>query len=141
MQTPEVSRASHPPLDTLAIAQMLREGGIGIEESEVHAEVFGRVIESNLATKYDIVLIQRDIADVRRDMEEMRVELKHDIEELRTELKHDIAELRLDNEKQIEIIRKEIAQSQAGVLKAIIGWIVGAVIVQSSLMAALKLFG
>ena len=52
------------------------------------------IIESRLATKEDIALLQRDIeqlrAEVKRDIEELRAEVKRDMKEMELRLKHDL---------------------------------------------------
>jgi len=59
----------------------------------------------------------------KTDLARVEAALKTDIEGLRKELKTDIANVKVD------------------LMKTIIGWIIGAVIVQSGLIAALKILG
>ena len=59
------------------------------KQAEVIAYEQRSLIEDQLATKHDI-------AEVKRDIEELRAATKHDIEELRAEVKRDIAEVKRD---------------------------------------------
>ena len=68
-------------LNTLEYAQKLKDAGVPAKQAEAQALVLYEIINSNLAT--------------RRDIEEIRAELKRDIETVRTELKRDIKELEL----------------------------------------------
>ena len=92
--------------DTLEFAKRLREAEFTEKQAEALATAVAEIIESRLATKEDIALLQRDIeqlrAEVKRDIEELRreieglrVELKRDIEELRAEVKRDMKEMEL----------------------------------------------
>ncbi|MDD3579735.1 MAG: hypothetical protein PHW74_01795 [Desulfobacca sp.] len=75
--------------DTLEFAKRLREAGFSEKQAEALATAVAEIIESRLATKEDVALLQRDI-------EQLRGELKRDIEELRGEVKRDIESLRRD---------------------------------------------
>ncbi|MBW1953965.1 MAG: hypothetical protein JRI66_12955 [Deltaproteobacteria bacterium] len=92
--------------DTLEFAKRLREAEFTEKQAEALATAVAEIIESRLATKEDVALLQRDIeqlrAEVKRDIEELRreieglrVELKRDIEELRAEVKRDMKEMEL----------------------------------------------
>jgi predicted phage-related endonuclease len=65
--------------DTLAYSKKLRAAGVPEKQAEVQAEAFAEIIEERLATKQDIVLLQRDIktleTDLKRDMKEMEMRL------------------------------------------------------------------
>ena len=100
--------------DTLEFAKRLREAEFTEKQAEALAAAVAEIIESRLATKEDIALLQRDIeqlrAEVKRDIEGLRreteglrVELKKDIEELRAELKRDMKELELRLEEKISM--------------------------------------
>jgi len=65
--------------DTLAYSKKLKAAGVPEKQAEVQAEAFAEIIEERLATKQDIVLLQRDIktleTDLKRDMKEMEMRL------------------------------------------------------------------
>ncbi|MDD3581613.1 MAG: hypothetical protein PHW74_11395 [Desulfobacca sp.] len=90
--------------DTLEFAKRLREAEFTEKQAEALATAVAEIIESRLATKEDIALLQRDIeqlrADVKRDIEELRAELKRDMKELelRLEEKISMTELRLKHD-------------------------------------------
>jgi hypothetical protein len=58
--------------DTLAYAKKLKKVGFTEEQAEVQAETLAQTIDERLATK-------KDILDLRRDMKEMELRLKHDL--------------------------------------------------------------
>ena len=60
--------------DTLEFAKRLREAEFTEKQAEALAAAVAEIIESRLATKEDIALLQRDI-------EQLRAEVKRDIEE------------------------------------------------------------
>ena len=64
----------------------------------------------NLVTKTEF---HKEIAEIRMDIAELRLELKQDIAELRSELKQDIAELRSENKQDIAELRTEIVALRA----------------------------
>ena len=58
--------------DTLAYAKKLKSVGFTEEQAEVQAEALAKIIDERLATKQDILALQRD-------MKEMELRLKHDL--------------------------------------------------------------
>ena len=58
--------------DTLAYAKKLKSVGFTEEQAEVQAEALAKIIDQRLATKQDILALQRD-------MKEMELRLKHDL--------------------------------------------------------------
>ncbi len=75
--------------DTHATVKKLMESGIPEEQAEAIVSVQVDLVNSNLATKHDISLVQKDI-------EELRAATKHDIEELRAATQLDTEKLRTD---------------------------------------------
>ncbi len=61
--------------DTLAYSKKLKAAGVPEKQAEVQAEAFAEIIEERLATKHDIVLLQKDI-------KELEISLKRDMKEL-----------------------------------------------------------
>ena len=69
--------------DTLATAHALKEAGFEDAQATAIVDALRQAVTEGLATK-------ADIAEVRGDMNELRVELKADIATLRAELKADL---------------------------------------------------
>ena len=65
--------------DTLAYSKKLKAAGVPEKQAEVQAEAFAEIIEDRLATKHDIMLLQKDI-------KELEVSLKRDMKELEMRL-------------------------------------------------------
>ena len=84
--------------------QYLKENGF--TEQQAHAFIFVQksIIDSELATKKDILLLQKDIEGLKKDIEQLRADTKKDIEGL----KKDIEQLRADTKKDIEGLKKDI---------------------------------
>ena len=74
--------------DTLSASKDLQNAGIEARQAEAIALVF-KNSQSSLATKADIEFVKKDI-------ENLRTELKGDIGSLRTELKGDIKQVKAD---------------------------------------------
>ena len=71
-------------------------------------------VEQLLATK-------RDIADVRRDIEQLRADTKKDIEQLRADTKKDIEQLRADTKKDIENLKLDLVIRLGAIIVASVG--------------------
>ncbi|MCK4388643.1 MAG: hypothetical protein KAV83_00205 [Desulfobacterales bacterium] len=69
--------------DTLAYAKKLKQAGFTEAQAEVQAEALASIIDDRLATKEDIIALQRDL-------KELEVALKRDIKELEIRLRHDL---------------------------------------------------
>ncbi|MEW6667072.1 MAG: DUF1640 domain-containing protein [Thermodesulfobacteriota bacterium] len=65
--------------DTLAYAKKLREAGVPERQAEIHAEALAGFVDEQLATKKDILLLQRDIKD-------LELRLTEKIETIRADL-------------------------------------------------------
>ena len=76
-------------LDTLDYATKLKAGGFTEQQAETSARLLAEVLERLVVTRPQA--IEHD-NHLRRDIEQLRIELKRDIEVLRFELKRDIAE-------------------------------------------------
>jgi len=57
--------------DTLAYSKKLKEAGVPEKQAEVQAEAFAEIIEDRLATKQDIMNLQRDMKEM-----EMRLTIR-----------------------------------------------------------------
>lgn len=54
--------------DTLQYAKKLKEAGISEKAAEIQAEALREVVENNLATKYDIWGLKKDIEMLKKDL-------------------------------------------------------------------------
>ncbi len=57
--------------DTLAYSKKLKAAGVPERQAEVQAEAFAEIIEDRLATKQDILMLQRDMKEL-----EMRLTIR-----------------------------------------------------------------
>ncbi len=94
--------------DTHKFVKHLTENGFTEQQAEVLAEEQVNLLNSNLATKADILAL-------KADMEKLRLATKVDIEALRQEIKTDMANLRAE----------------------LVKWVYGAMIAQVILIVAL----
>lgn len=73
--------------DTLQFVQRLRKAGMNEGEAEAIAEAVRDVQDSaGVATKYDLALVQQDIAGLRKDVAVIKAELEVKIAEAKGEL-------------------------------------------------------
>ncbi len=83
--------------DTHAFVKRLITVGFTEEQAEVFADEQGKLIEQRLATKQDILALNRDMKDgennLKRDMKELEASLKRDMKGLEASLKRDMEEL------------------------------------------------
>ena len=134
--------------DTHQFVKRLTEHGFTEEQAEALANEQVALLNSNLTTKADIAIVQRDIdalrqatkadiAAVQRDIDALRQATKADIETLRQATKADIETLRQATKTGIETLRQatkaDIATLKADLLK----WMFGAMIAQGGLIVAL----
>ena len=59
---------SETTFDTLRYAKRLKEVGLTDQQAEVHAEALKELIDEKLATKSDIIMLKRDIAEMGMKM-------------------------------------------------------------------------
>ena len=78
-------------LNTLEYAQRLERAGVPREQAEVQASIFYEIINSELATRRDLeevkAELKRDIKDIDLKIENVRSELKRDMAEMKKDLK------------------------------------------------------
>ena len=101
--------------DTLSYANELKEAGFTEKQAEIQAKTLKKIIESNLATKQDILMLQKEI-------EKNAQAAKQDI----LMLQKDIATTKTD-------LQKEIANTKAGIIK----WVAGMLLAQAAIVATL----
>ncbi len=144
--------------DTHKFVKHLTESGFTEAQAEALAGEQVAMINSNLATRADIVEVKADleklrlatkadIAEVKADIEKLRLatqvdiaEVKADIEKLRlatqaeiAEVKADIEKLRADTRADIAEVRADIANTAARLTR----WIIGAMIAQIGVVVGL----
>ena len=117
--------------DTHKFVKHLTENGFTEQQAEVLAEEQVNLLNTNLATKADILALKADIeklrlatktdiADVKRDIEKLRLATKADIESLRLATKADIADVKAD----IEKVKADLLKWMFGMMLAGIGLVV-----------------
>lgn len=89
--------------NTLEYAQELEGAGVPKKQAEIQARAFYKAFDSQMATKHDIALIQRDIGELRKDTKHDIALIHKDIEQIRAESKQNIKNL----EEKIESIKGE----------------------------------
>ncbi len=94
-------------IDPLKIYQRLKAAKVDEKAAEEIAAIFGDVLDTQLATKKDIAVIQQDILLIRKDIANLQSETKKDIEILRNETKNNIEQLRNETKNNIEQLRNE----------------------------------
>ena len=118
--------------DTHAAVKEMVAAGFTEKQSETQIRIFSDIIISNLATKKDIADVRRDIEELRSstklDIEKLSSETKSDIEKLRSETKSDIENLRLSTKADIEGLRAEIAKWMLGGFMTMIALLVAVLI-------------
>ena len=112
--------------DTFNYAKKLQRAGLTEEQASVHVEALRTLIEHDLATKQDIANVQRDIAEVYKEIETLRKETQQGIESLRKETNVKLAELNVS-------LVKEIATAKAETIK----WVAGMLVAQGAVVATL----
>ena len=69
--------------DTFENVKRLKAVGFTEEQAAEQTKIISELVENRLATKQDIVLVQRDIKELevslKRDMKELELGLKHDL--------------------------------------------------------------
>ena len=84
--------------DTFDYAKKLQRAGLTEEQASVHVEALRTLVEHDLATKQDIANVQRDIAEVYKEIENLRKETQQGIESLRKETQQGIESLRKETD-------------------------------------------
>lgn len=83
--------------DTHNFVKRLKAAQFSEAQAEALAESMAELLEGNLATKTDIVLLQRDLkeieANLRRDLKELEAKISRDLKELEAKVSRDLKEL------------------------------------------------
>jgi hypothetical protein len=62
--------------DTLAYFKKMKEAGFTDKQAEMQAEGLAEILDEKLATKSDIVALQKDVVSLKEEFKEMRTEMK-----------------------------------------------------------------
>lgn len=108
--------------DTHQFVKNLTESGFTEQQAEALAKEQVQLLNSNLATKVDILAIKADIEKVRAEVEKVKAELETKIEKIRA----DLEAVRLG-------LQAEIQACKVDLLK----WMVTAMVAQGTLIVAL----
>jgi dsDNA-specific endonuclease/ATPase MutS2 len=127
--------------DTFDYAKKLQRAGLTEEQASVHVEALRTLVEHDLATKQDIANVQRDIAELRKEtqqsIESLRKETQQGIESLRKETQQGIESLRKETDVKLAELNvslvKEIATAKAETIK----WVAGMLVAQGAVVATL----
>ena len=107
--------------DTHRFVKHLTENGFTEQQAEALAKEQVQLLNSNLATKVDILAIKADIKGVKAEVERVKAELEAKIETVKAELAV-----------KIEAIKTDIQATKVDLVK----WMVMAMIAQSTLIVA-----
>ena len=107
--------------DTHRFVKHLTESGFTEQQAEALAKEQVELLNSNLATKVDILAIKADIEGVKAEVERFKAELEAKLETVRAAL-----------EVKIEAIKTDIQATKADLVK----WMVMAMLAQSTLIVA-----
>ena len=137
--------------DSHRFVKNLTSSGFTEAQAEALADEQAHLLDSNLATKADILAVKADIREVRAEIREVRAEIREvkselelKIEQVRADLEVRIEQVRADLEVKIEQVRAdlEVKIERVGgeVQKARVGlsrWMLTGWVTQTGLLATL----
>ena len=134
--------------DSHQFVKHLTDSGFTEEQAEALATEQGALLTSNLATKAELALVQREIEALRQETKAELALVQREIEALRQETKAELAlvqreieALRQETKANIEALRQETKAAIEGLKSDLLKWLFGALIAQGGLIVALmKLF-
>ena len=116
--------------DSHQFVKHLTDSGFTEEQAEALATEQVALLTSNLATKAELALVQREIEALRQETKAELALVQREIEALRQETKANIEALRQETKAAIEGLKSDLLK-----------WLIGALIAQGGLIVALmKLF-
>ena len=118
--------------DTHRFVKHLTESGFTEQQAEALAKEQVQLLNSNLATKVDILAIKADIEGVKAEVERVKAELEAKIETVKAELAVKIETVKAELAVKIEAIKTDIQATKVDLVK----WMVMAMIAQSTLIVA-----
>jgi uncharacterized small protein (DUF1192 family) len=127
--------------DTLSYSQQLIEAGFTTKQAEIQAKTLKKIIESNLATKQDVFMLQKDISDteatLQKDISNTKAELQKDISNTKAELQKDISNTKAELQKDISNTKAELQKDISDTKAEIIKWVAGMLVAQAAIVATL----
>ena len=134
--------------DSHQFVKHLTDSGFTEEQAEALATEQVALLTSNLATKAELALVQREIEALRQETKAELALVQREIEALRQETKAELAlvqreieALRQETKANIEALRQETKANIEGLKSDLLKWLFGALIAQGGLIVALmKLF-
>ena len=123
--------------DTFDYAKKLQRAGLTEEQASVHVEALRTLIEHDLATKQDIANVQRDIAEVYKEIENLRKETQQGIESLRKETQQGIESLRKETDVKLVELNVSLVKEIATALAETIKWVAEMMVAQGAVVATL----
>ncbi len=119
--------------DTHRFVKNLTESGFTEKQAEALAKEQVQLLNSNLATKVDILAIKADIEALKADIETVKANLEAKLEAVKLGLQADIQTVKADLEAVKLGLQADIQASKVVLLK----WMVTAMIAQGTLIVAL----
>jgi dsDNA-specific endonuclease/ATPase MutS2 len=127
--------------DTFDYAKKLQRAGLTEEQASVHVEALRTLVEHDLATKQDIANVQRDIAELRKEtqqsIESLRKETQQSIESLRKETQQGIESLRKETDVKLAELNVSLVKEIATAKAETINWVAGMLVAQGAVVATL----
>ena len=109
--------------DTHRFVKNLTASGFTEAQAEALADEQAHLLDSNLATKADILAIRSDVREVRSEIREVKAEIR----EVKSELELKIEQVRSDLEVKIEQVKSDLLTWTVGALTAHAALIAGIV--------------
>ena len=136
--------------DTHRFVKHLTESGFTEQQAEALAKEQVQLLNSNLATKVDILALKADIEGVKAEVKNVKAELEAKIEMVKAELdakiegvKADVKNVKAELEAKIEMVKAELEVKIESIKTDIqatkvdlVKWMVMAMIAQSTLIVA-----
>ena len=119
--------------DSHRFVKNLTSSGFTEAQAEALADEQAHLLDSNLATKADILAVKADIREVRAEIREVKSELELEIEQVRADLEVKIEQVRADLEVKIERVGGEVQKARVGLSR----WMLTGWATQTGLLATL----
>ncbi|CAN2039697.1 hypothetical protein GMMP15_1370066 [Candidatus Magnetomoraceae bacterium gMMP-15] len=134
--------------DTYSYVKKLRDAGLAENQAEIHAVALQDLIESNLATKEDWLVLKEDLkqnirgveASLKQDINKVEASLREDIKKIESSLKQDILTLQANTNQKFEQVKTAFSRVDTKISTSqhtIIKWLIGLFISQLGLTITL----